>query len=371
MTQSIHALLETFVQQNGTDLYLTVNSKPMVRGEDNIMQPIAFAILDNQTVRAMILELIGKENLEEFDATLEYNSAYNWQERARFRINAFRQKQLSGMVIRRIRTEIPSISELTLPKPYAELVMEKRGLVMITGPTGAGKSTSMAAMLRHRNERMDGHIVTIEDPVEFIHEHRRCIVTQRDVGIDTYSYGIALKNVLRQRPDVIAIGEIRDRDTMEHALMFAETGHLCLATMHAGNTIQAIERMVNFFPEDKHKQIWLSLSVNLRGVLSQRLIPNIRGARSLACEILLNQGLIKNLVQEGKIKEAFALMEKSRDLGMLTFDQSLLDMISSGDIDEKIAYAESDNSANLRLHMTQRNMNQRLGHELRVNPSQF
>jgi twitching motility protein PilU len=371
MDSTIHDLLQTFVQHNGTDLYLTVNSKPTMRGEDEIMQPISNFTLDSAMLRTMIVELIGQEGFQEFESTLEYNTAFNWQNKARFRINVFRQKQNNGMVLRRIRTNIPSLSELMLPKPYAELVMEKRGLVLIVGPTGAGKSTSMASMIRHRNERMDGHIVTVEDPVEFIHEHKRCIVTQRDVGIDTYSYGIALKNVLRQRPDVIAIGEIRDRDTMEHALMFSETGHLCLATLHAGNTAQALERIVNFFPEDKHKQVLLTLAVNLRGILSQRLIPNIRNVRSLACEIMLNQGLIRNLLQEGKFKDIAGMMEKSRDLGMCTFDQSLLDMINNGDIDEKIAYAESDNPASLRLQMTQRSMNNRLGHELRINPSQF
>lgn len=361
----IDELLQTFLQQNGTDLYLTVKAKPMMRGEDEVMRPIGDTTLDNTMVRKMILDLIGQENMEEFDSTLEFNTALNWRDKARFRVNAFRQRQYSGLVIRRIRTAIPSISDLALPKPYADLIMEKRGLILIVGPTGSGKTTSMAAMLHHRNERIDGHIVTIEDPVEFMHEHHRCIVTQRDVGIDTYSYGIALKNVLRQRPDVIAIGEIRDRDTMEHALMFAETGHLCVTTMHAGNTIQALERIISFFPEDKHKQILLSLAVNLRGTLSQRLIPNMLNTRSLGYEIMLNQGLIKNLLQEGKIREIFAIMEKSRDLGMVTFDQSLLEMINSGEIDEKVAYAESDNPANLRLQMTQRNMNHRLGYEQR------
>lgn len=368
MAASINDLIALFAKQHGTDLYLTVDSKPQMRGEDDQMRPLSDNILTNDDIKQMLTQLIGAESMDEFESTLEFNSAINWQNTVRMRLNAFKQRQQCGIVLRRIRTDIPSVAELLLPKPYADLAMEKRGLVLIVGPTGSGKSTSMAAMIGHRNERAHGHIVTVEDPVEFIHDHKQCIVTQRDVGIDTYSYGIALKNVLRQRPDVIVIGEIRDRDTMDHAIMFSETGHLCIATLHAGNVSQALERIINFFPEEKHHQVMLSLSINLRGILCQRLVVNQRETRSMANEIMLNHGLIKNLIQEGRLKEVHGMIEKSRDQGMVTFDQSLLDLLNNKEITESVAYAEADNPANLRLQMTQKSMSQRLGYELKDKP---
>ncbi len=352
---SFDAAIDRFVEAKASDLYLTVGAPATIRRESG-MEAITENALTEEHIRAGLAQLLPMDAVEEFDSTLEFNTAIAWSGDTRLRINVFRQRQQTGLVIRRIVTQIPTVDELKLPRQYAELAMENRGLVLIVGPTGAGKSSSLAAMVDHRNRNADGHIVTIEDPVEFIHEHRRCIVTQRDVGIDTYSFGIALKNTLRQRPDVIVIGEIRDRETMEHATVFAETGHLCLATLHASNANQAVERIVNFFPEEKHRQILLSLALNLRGILSQRLVYNKQGSRTLAVEIMLNQGLVKSLIQEGKVKELKDIIERSTDQGMQSFDQCLFRLYVEGVIEESVALAEADNPANLRLQITQAEM---------------
>lgn len=344
--------IQTMLEKSASDLYLTVGKPACVR-VNNRIENISETPLNQNDISSIISELVSRDVLEEFDSTLEYNTAVNWQDKARFRINLFRQRQNSGVVLRRIQTLIPSLEELHLPKVYGDLIMERRGLILIVGPTGSGKSTSLASMLQHRNQHGTGHIVTIEDPIEYIIEHKNCIITQRDVGIDTYSFGIGLKNALRQTPDVIVIGEIRDRETMDHAIMFAETGHLCLATLHANNSNQAIERIINFFPEEKHAQILLNLSLNLKAILSQRLLTNIQGTRSVAIELLLNQGLIRNLIQEGRVREIKDCMEKNRDIGMQSFDQALADMFINGTITEEVALAESDNSANLRLALKQ------------------
>jgi twitching motility protein PilU len=353
-------LLQDFIDKDATDLYLTVDAPATFRFGNRI-EPASKDKWTEEQVRQFLREIVSSEILEEFDSTLEYNTAINWQDKARFRVNMFRQRQHTGAVLRRIKTEIPSIESLNLAKVYADLIMEKRGLILVVGPTGSGKSTSLAAMLEYRNINGSGHIVTIEDPVEFILEHKNCIITQRDVGIDTYSFGIGLKNALRQTPDVIVIGEIRDKETMEHAIVFAETGHLCLATLHANNANQAVERIINFFPEEKHNQVLLNLSLNLKAILSQRLLPNIQGTRSIALEIMLNQGLIKALIQEGRIKELKEIMEKSRDVGMQSFDQTLVDLYAQGIITEEVALAESDNPANLRLAIKQHDMSKRQG----------
>jgi twitching motility protein PilU len=294
--------------------------------------------------------IVPQIGIDEFETALEFNTALDWQGGlARLRINLFRQRYLPAIVIRRISTKIPTLEELKLPKIYGQLVMEKRGLVLVVGPTGSGKTSSLAAMIGHRNRNGAGHIVTIEDPEEFMHEHVGCVVSQRDVGVDTLSFDAALKNTLRQSPDIIMIGEVRDTRVMEHAIAFAETGHLVLATLHANNSNQAIERVLNFFPEERHKQILLNLTMNLRAVVSQRLITTGVGKRVLAVEIMLNQGLVRNLIEEGKVREIKEIIEKSRDQGMQSFDQALFDLYKNGDISEEQAMAEADSPANLRV----------------------
>jgi len=354
MALNLDAVLEEFVQTGASDCYMTVDSPPCLRFGNRIEQ-YPSARLTQEDMDSALQALFTPDIIAEFESTLEYNTALMWKG-ARFRVNLFRQRKHTGMVLRRINTDIPSLRQLDLPPVYGELMMEKRGLILIVGQTGAGKSTSMAAMVGHRNTYGSGHIVTIEDPIEFIHEHNKCIITQRDVGIDTYSFGIALKNTLRQSPDVIVIGEIRDRETMEHAIVFSETGHLCLATLHANNSHQAIERIVNFFPEEKHKQILLNLSLNLRAVLSQRLVKSNDGPRAAALEIMLNQGIIRELIVEGRVKELREHIEKGRDGGMQSFDQALLYLYSNGTISEEAAIAESDNPGNLRLSIKQYNL---------------
>ena len=347
-------LFQNIVDMGGSDLYLTVGLPPCIRVNDG-MHYIGEKPLLDEDMEAIIAELLAEDKRDEFSSTFELNTAIAWQGKARFRINVFRQQQHNGIVIRRIQTDIPTTESLNLPDVYRELVLERRGLVLVVGPTGSGKSTSLAAMIGYRNTHGSGHVITVEDPIEFVHQHNKCIITQRDLGIDTYSMGLALKNALRQRPDVVLIGEIRDRETMEHAINFSETGHLCLGTLHANNANQAIERVLNFFPEEKHRQVLINLSLNLKGILSQRLVANIQGTRSLAIEIMLNRGLIRNLIEENKTKEIKDVMEKNRGQGMQTFDQCLLEMFLAGTISEEVAIAESDNPANIRLNIRQRN----------------
>ncbi len=348
-------LLQIFVDKDASDLYLTVGAAPTMR-LNHTSERIGQAKLLEEDIRAIIDEIITPEAIAEFDATLEYNTAVDWQGKARMRINLFRQRQHTGMVIHRIHTEIPTLESLKLPATYGELIMEKRGLILVVGPTGSGKSTTLASMLGYRNQHGYGHIVTIEDPIEFIHDHNNCIITQRDVGIDTYSFGIGLKNALRQMPDVIVIGEIRDRETMEHAIVFAETGHLCLATLHANNANQAVERIINFFPEEKHRQVLMNLSFNLKSIISQRLVRNVHNGRSIVTEIMLNEGLVKNMILDGRVNEIRELIEKGYGTGMKTFEQSLLELFEQGVISEEVALAEADSPANLRLAMKQKGL---------------
>lgn len=363
----IDELLGVCVEKNATDIYLTAGAPPVLRFGSRI-EPFSEAPLAEEDITQALMGLVSPEIIEEFHSTLEYNTAINWKNGVRFRVNIFRQRQHTGIVLRRIQTNIPSLADLGLPKIYSDLIMDKRGLILVVGPTGSGKSTSLAAMLEHRNIHGSGHIVTVEDPIEYMLEHKQCIITQRDIGIDTYSFGIALKNALRQTPDVIVIGEIRDKETMEHAIVFAETGHLCLATLHANNANQAIERVINFFPEERHRQVLLNLSLNLKAILSQRLVQNVHNNRSIALEILLNQGLIRNLIQEGRVKEIKEFIEKGRDEGMQTFDQALIDLFVAGEITEDMALAESDNPANLRLAIKQHEMNRRSSTPFRALP---
>jgi twitching motility protein PilU len=274
-------------------------------------------------------------------------------EYGRFRVNVFKQRQMPGLVIRRIISKIPTLEELRLPPVLASLAGERRGLVLVTGMTGSGKSTTLASMLNYRNEREEGHILTIEDPIEYYHDHKKSVVTQREVGVDTESYNIALKNALRQRPDVILIGEIRDKTVMEQALTIAETGHLCLATLHTNNAYQAIERIVNFFPEEFHNQTRLNLSMNLKAIISQRLIPSLKGGLVPALEILVNQALIREQIQKGDYEKIPEVMEQNTSIGMCTFDQSLLSLYSQGYISEETAVAQSDKSSDMGVKIRQ------------------
>lgn len=344
----INALLQDMLDRQASDLYLTVNAPPSMRVGDEIFPVVEGKLADDDLLR-LIGQLLQPEQIDEYQSTLEFNTAFNWQDKARFRVNVFRQQAHDGVVIRRISMEIPQISELALPPIYGDLALMKRGLILVAGPTGSGKTTSLAAMVGHRNLNGEGHILTVEDPIEFVHRHGRCIVTQRDVGLDTYSYAIALKNALRQRPDMVVIGEVRDREVMEQAIYFAETSHLCLATIHANNSSQAIERVLNFFPEERHSQILLNLALNLRAILSQRLVLNVKGTRSLALEILLNNGYIRQLIEEGKVRQIRDMIEKGSSEGMRSFDQSLLELYRQRLITEEVALNEADSVANLRL----------------------
>ncbi len=348
----LDSLLAQFTELKGSDLYLTVGCPASVRSTNRII-PLSDTPLTDDDIEQILSEMLNEDKREEFYSLMEYNAPMEWNESVRFRINVFRQQQHTGIVIRHIYTEIPTLESLKLPKIYGELIMENRGLVVVVGPTGSGKSTSLAAMIGHRNTHGYGHIVTVEDPIEFVHKHKNCIITQRDVGIDTYSFGMALKNVLRQRPDVVLIGEIRDHETMEHALHFSETGHLCVATLHAGNSQQAIERMIHFFPEDKHHQIHATIARNLRGILSQRLVLTSEGTRSIAVEVMLVRGIIRTLIQEDKTKEIPEIIAKNRNEGMQTIDQALYQLYIDNVISEDIAISESDNPANLRILIRQ------------------
>lgn len=345
-------LLGEMVRHNASDLYLTFGCPPSLRLSDRIA-PLGNELLDETKLDALLKELLNEEQLDEYEATLELNTSIEWRDNARFRVNVYRQQKHPAIVLRKINTIIPTPEQIGLPSIYSDLVMMPRGLILVVGQTGSGKSTSLAAMIGHRNRHGTGHIITIEDPIEFVHQHHGCIISQRDVGIDTYSFGIALKNALRQRPDVVLIGEVRDRETMEHAINFSETGHLCLATLHANNANQAIERILSFFPEEKHLQVRLNLSLNLRAILSQRLLLNVKGTRSLAAEVMLNNGLIKSLIEDGKIREIKEMMQKGTDQGMRTFDQSIFELYSQGLITEGIALSEADNMANMKLNISQ------------------
>lgn len=357
--EHIDEYLGAMVTRLASDLYLTYGCPPSLRITDRI-EPQTNQSLTDEDLERYMRQLINESQADEFESTLELNTAIAWQGRARFRINVFKQQLHIGIAIRRIQTDIPTITDLGLPEAYSNVIMQKRGLVLVVGPTGSGKTTSLASMIDHRNKNGNGHIITVEDPIEYVHQHRNCIVTQRDVGIDTYSFAIALKNALRQRPDVVVIGEIRDREVMEQAIYFAETGHLCLATLHANNSNQAIERALNFFPEERHGQVLLNLSLNIRAILSQRLVMNTVGARTLAVEIMLNNGLIKQLIEEGKVRQIKEMIEKGADEGMVTFDQSLFALYSKGLITDEVAIAEADNPANVRLLVKQNETNAKI-----------
>ncbi|MEQ3696449.1 MAG: PilT/PilU family type 4a pilus ATPase [Pseudomonadales bacterium] len=342
-------MLAYMTQKKASDLFITSGCAPSVKLNGKL-SPIAKQILTAEQSKALVLSVMNQEQREEFLEHRELNFAIARDNIGRFRVSAFYQRNDVGMVLRRIETEIPSVAGLSLPSVIKDLAMTKRGLVIFVGATGTGKSTSLAAMIGHRNENSHGHIISIEDPIEFVHPHKGCIVTQREVGIDTESYEVALKNTLRQAPDVIMIGEIRSRETMDHAIAFAETGHLCLATLHANNANQALDRILHFFPADRHSQLWMDLSLNLRGIVAQQLVPTPDGGgRRAALEVLLNTPLVADLIRKGEVAELKPVMSKSRELGMQTFDQALFDLYDQGEISYEDALACADSPNDLRL----------------------
>ncbi len=348
----INRFIEPFIEQRASDLFLTHGFPPAMRVENQLVR-LSDTSLSDSDITTLMHALLTEEQLDDFESTMELNVVKAWHDQARLRINVFRQMQHNALAIRRVETHIPTIEDLKLPEIYKDLIMYKRGLILVVGQTGSGKSTTLAAMVGHRNQHGNGHIITIEDPIEFVHQHGRCIISQRDVGIDTYSYGMALKNALRQTPDVILIGEIRDRETMEHAIAFAETGHLCVSTLHSNNANQAIERILNFFPVELHRQILTNLSFNLRAIVSQRLVENLQQKRTAAVEILLNEGAIQDYIHRGDIHMLKEMMERNSDVGMQTFDQSLLQLYESGIISEEVAVREADSSSGIRMKITQ------------------
>lgn len=355
MSNEIPYAFQCLTQMNergASDLYLTRGFPPTLRIE-NALVPINNIDLTDEMIMEILAGILTARQLRDFEARMELNTSLDMGPHGRFRVNVYKQRQVPGLVIRRIISKIPSLEELKLPRILRDMAMERRGLVLLTGMTGSGKSTTLASMLNFRNENEQGHILTIEDPIEYYHEHKLSVVTQREVGVDTESYSIALKNSLRQRPDVILIGEIRDREVMEQALTIAETGHLCLATLHTNNAYQAIERIVNFFPEETHNQVRLNLSMNLKAIVSQRLLPSQKGGLVPALEILMNQALVRELIQRGDYEKIPDVMEQNRSLGMCTFDQSLMDLYAAGHISEETAISQSDKSSDMAVKLRQ------------------
>jgi twitching motility protein PilU len=345
----MHDLLKAMVAKKGSDLFITAGFPPAIK-LDGKMTPVASQQLTMQHTSELTRAMMNDKQAQEFEATKECNFAINPGGIGRFRVSAFMQQGRIGMVLRTITTTIPKFEDLNLPTVLKDVVMTKRGLIIMVGGTGSGKSTSLAAMIGYRNENSYGHIITIEDPVEYVHEHKNCVITQREVGVDTDSWHAALKNTLRQAPDVILIGEIRDRDTMDYAIAFAETGHLCMATLHANSANQALDRIINFFPEERKHQVLMDLSLNIRALVSQRLIPKKEGkGRAAAVEIMLNSPLISDLIFKGEVHEIKEIMKKSKELGMQTFDQHLFDLYENGSISYEDALRNADSVNELRL----------------------
>lgn len=345
---NIEEFFNRMVELEASDLYLTVARPPMYRVDGKIQAGGEHAFTPEE-LRELSHAILNEKQRLEFAEALEMNMAMSLPGIARFRVNIFQQRGSVGMVIRRIKADVMSVDEMGLPSILKDIVMTKRGLVLVVGATGSGKSTSLAAMIDHRNANEPGHIITIEDPIEFVHRHKQSVVTQREVGFDTLSFQAALKNTLRQAPDVILIGEIRDTETMEAAIVFAETGHLCLGTLHSNNANQAIERIMNFFPRERHAQIYLQLSLNLRAIISQRLIPTLDGKRSAALEILLDTPRLKDLIKKGEVDALKEGMEQGIQEGCQTFDQALFSLYKDGKISLDQALINADSANNLRL----------------------
>ncbi|MDK1669119.1 PilT/PilU family type 4a pilus ATPase [Moraxella osloensis] len=349
-------MLSKVVEIGGSDLFISADFPPSIKYH-GLMKPLNKQPLTAEKTKLFAYSLMNQKQREEFATNLECNFAINVPNVSRFRVNVFQQQLQVGMVIRTITAEIPNFKQLLLPEQLKKIIMEKRGLVLVVGGTGSGKSTSLAAMIDHRNENSAGHIITVEDPVEYVHKHKQSMITHREVGVDSHSWHNALKNTLRQAPDVILIGEIRDTETMENAIAFAETGHLCLGTLHANNANQTLDRIINFFPEERRNQLLMDLSSNMKAIISQRLIRTEDGkGRRAAVEIMLNTPLMADLILKGNFHEIKALMTKSRELGMQTFDQALFDLYDEGAIsyDEAIRNADSANELRLQIKLKSR-----------------
>jgi len=342
-------LLRLMVEKGSSDLFITAGVPPSMKVHGSIV-PITRNPLSPEKCREMVLSVMTDKQREEFQATSECNFAISARGIGRFRVSAYHQRNLAGMVLRRIEVRIPRVEELGLPEVIKSLAMTKRGLVIFVGATGTGKSTSLAAMIGHRNRNSKGHIISIEDPIEYIHQHEGCIISQREVGIDTDSFEVALKNTLRQAPDVIMIGEVRTQETMSYAITFAETGHLCLATLHANNANQALDRIMHFFPAEQQRQLWMDLSLNLRAIVAQQLIPTPDGnGRRAVIEVLINTPLVSDHIRKGEVHLLKDLMSKSNEQGMQTFDQALFQLYSKGEITYEDALAHADSANDLRL----------------------
>ena len=350
-TKFMYDLLRLMLSKKASDLFITVDFPPAIK-LDGKMTPVMDQKLTSQHTAELVRAMMNDKQAAEFEANKECNFAISPSGIGRFRVNCFVQQSRIGMVLRTITTTIPKIEDLGLPPVLKDVVMNKRGLVIMVGGTGSGKSTTLAAMIGYRNHNSYGHIITIEDPVEYVHPHINCLITQREVGVDTVSWEAALHNTLRQAPDVILIGEIRSRETMEHAVAFAEPGHLCMGTLHANSANQALDRIINFFPEERRTQLLMDLSLNLKALVSQRLIPLKEGkGRAAAIEIMLNSPLIADLIFKGEVHEIKEIMKKSRELGMQTFDQALFDLYEAGKISYEDALRNADSVNDLRLNI--------------------
>jgi len=344
-------LLKLMIEKEGSDLFITVDFPPAIKVHGKIT-PVSKTKLTPDNTKALAYAVMNDKQLKEFEATKECNFAVNPVGVGRFRANAFVQQSFCGLVMRTIETEVPNLDKLKLPEVLKDIVMTKRGLVIMVGGTGSGKSTSLAAMIDYRNQNTFGHIITIEDPIEYVHPHKSCIIMQREVGMDTDDWEIALKNTLRQAPDVILLGEVRDRETMEFGIAFAETGHLAMATLHANSANQALDRIINFFPEERRQQLLMDLSLNLKAVIAQRLLKTVDGkGRAAAIEILLNSPLISDLILKGEVHEIKAIMGKSNELGMKTFDQALFDLYEADLVTLEDALRNADSMNELRLRI--------------------
>jgi twitching motility protein PilU len=349
VAETFEKLVKTMAEQKASDLFLTVGLPPCIKLNGSVV-PLSKQKLTQQQCEALVLSTMSEEQRKEFHLNKELNFAVISEESGRFRASAFYQRGEMGIVLQRIETQIPTPEALLLPPVLKELVMNRRGIVIFVGATGTGKSTSLAALIGHRNKTSRGHIVSIEDPIEFVHEHQGCIITQREVGVDTASFEVALKNTLRQAPDVILIGEIRTRETMLHAITFAETGHLVLATLHANNANQALDRINHFFEADRHSQLWMDLSLNLRGIVAQQLVPTVDGkSRRAAIEIMLNTPLVADTIRKGNVHKIKEIMASSAAHGMQTFDKALFELYAQGEISYENAIAHADSKNDLRL----------------------